>query len=323
MRRSRVCWVKLQMHVPRTWGYVSPLAPLEAKGDRDSEQRGGTSKKLKQDASPLGRSCACAYSRQLTVGPASRIHSRAGWSIATKRTNHLHMITTEDITIAKDVILAIAGVTTACVAVRGLNTWSRQLEGTANYEVARKLARAVYRLRNEIQACRANRIRAAEFPDGYKNMFKNSASDNGQAYAYVFSNRWGPVQEALIELDAQTLEGEALWGGSVRDKTDQIRTVARRLNVAMEAFVDNEFSGGDVFNRDQGFGVRVRSEVFASSGDEGNDLTKDLFSAVASIEAELRPHLRRKADVSGFSWLRRAIEAASTFPRSWKRSSRR
>lgn len=198
------------------------------------------------------------------------------------------------ITIGKDVILAIAGAITACVAVRGLNTWARQLKGTANFEVARKLAKATYRLRNEIELCRAPFVRAGEYPDGYRNHGKSTAQEKGNAYGHVFANRWAPVYEAIVELDTQTLEAEAIWGSSIREKTELLRTVARNLNAAMEAFISNESSDGEDFRMDREFGVNIRSRVFASPSDADNLLSKELQSAILAIEAELKPHLRRK-----------------------------
>lgn len=204
------------------------------------------------------------------------------------------MTVPEFITMGKDVILAIAGAVTACVAVRGLNTWARQLKGTANFEVARKLAKATYRMRNEIQLCRSPLIRAGEFPEGHKNHLKGGGQEGGSAYAHVFANRWAPVYEAIVEFDAQTLEAEAIWGSSIREKTDQLRLVARKLNAAMEAFISNELSDGQDFKTDRDFGVKIRSQVFASSTATDNELSMELQAAILAIEAELQPHLRRK-----------------------------
>ncbi len=42
----------------------------------------------------------------------------------------------ETITAAKDILLALAGIVTAGVAMKGLSTWRRQLCGTADFETA-------------------------------------------------------------------------------------------------------------------------------------------------------------------------------------------
>lgn len=200
----------------------------------------------------------------------------------------------EIITAVKDAVLAVAGATTAVVAVRGLKTWSRQLRGTADFEVARALAKATYKLRDEIQIYRSPLIRASEFPDDYKNPRSTDRQENSaNAYGHVFSTRWQPVYAAQQEFDTQTLEAEALWGQPIRTNTDELRRLIRILGAATEAYIDNEGAGGENFKSDKAFGVKIRSEVFASPQAQDNELSKSFQSAVRSIEAELKPHLKR------------------------------
>lgn len=201
--------------------------------------------------------------------------------------------TLEVITALKDGILAIAGATTAIVAVAGLKTWSRQLRGTANFEVARSLAKATYRLRDEIRGCRTPLISASEFPDGRS---PSGATPNEQddAYRHVFSARLQPVYAALQEFDVQTLEAEALWGAAIREKTDELRAQVRKLNAAIGAYLSNLASGGEDFGSDRALGVQIRAEVFAPATSQDNALSMAMDNAIRGIEAELRLHLNRK-----------------------------
>ena len=144
----------------------------------------------------------------------------------------------EIITAVKDVFLAIAGATTATVAVIGLNNWNRELRGKATFEVARGLAKATYKLRDEINGCRSPLVRGTEFPDDYDlASSRKTAALEAKAYAHMYSNRWAPVWSAVQEFDTHTLEAEALWGSVIRMKTDELRKVVRELNIAIEAAV--------------------------------------------------------------------------------------
>ena len=204
------------------------------------------------------------------------------------------MSTLEIVTAIKDVVLATAGIVTAVVAVLGLKTWSRQLRGTADFEVARKLAKATYKLRDEIQIYRSPLIRSSEFPDGQRDDRSTDRTETyAKAYGHVFSARWKPVYAALQEFDTQTLEAEALWGTSIRTKTDELRRLLRVLWAATEAYIDNERSGGEHFKSDREFGVKIRLEVFASPQAQDNELSKKFQTAVLAIEVELKPHLKR------------------------------
>jgi hypothetical protein len=202
------------------------------------------------------------------------------------------MTNPEVITAAKDCVLAFAALATSIIAGIGLQTWNRQLKGTANFEVARSLAKATYKLRDDLRMCRSPFISTSEFPAGY-NSLRSDAQETAAAYGHVYSNRWKPVFTALQEFDAQTLEGEALWGGKIRETTDQLRKVVRQLNAALDAFISDKASGGRDFESDRNFGVKIRSEISASDSDEKNLLNISTSSAISAIESELRPHLKR------------------------------
>lgn len=204
------------------------------------------------------------------------------------------MTTPEIITATKDVILALAGGVTACVAVIGLTTWSRQLHGTTKFEVARGLAKATYKLRDEIRSYRSPIIRAGEFPDEYRNFGGVKDPDTeANAYAHVYTARLQPIVSALQEFDTQTLEAEAIWGEKIRERTDSIRRLVIKLNAATEAFIANEKSGGEDFKQNRQFGIQIRSEVSASRSDSENAFTIEVVAAVSAIEDELKPHLKR------------------------------
>lgn len=205
----------------------------------------------------------------------------------------------EFITAVKDVAVAVAGITTAIVAVLGLKSWSRELRGKANFEAARGLARAAYKLRDELVLCRNPFVRAIEFPEALRNpVSRKEGLSRETAYSHVFTNRWNTVFAALQEFDAQTLEAEALWGQPIREKTDALRMVVDKLYAAIDAFIDNEAAEGQLFATDQEFGSKIRAEIFAARKDTKNALSIELASAMAAIESELRPHLRILANPS-------------------------
>ena len=204
------------------------------------------------------------------------------------------MLMQEYVLIVKDVVLAIAGVITAAVAVIGLQTWSRQLRGTANFEAASALARSTYKLRDQIWSCRSPVILKNEFPEWYSSKLDElQASEKVKAYAHVFDVRWKPVYEALQEFDAQTLESEALWGTEIRNRTDILRQTLQRLRAAIEAYIDDVGSNWNMFKSDPEFGRKIQSEVFRSGQFQNNELSNEIALAIRAIEDELKPHLKR------------------------------
>jgi len=204
------------------------------------------------------------------------------------------MTTPEIISAVKDVILGIAAATTATVAVIGLKSWSRELKGKAEFEVARNLIRATYKLRDELQNCRSPFVSALEFPEGYQGALgKTSAQEEAQAWSHVYKKRWEPVWSAIQEFDSHTLEAEALWGKEVRARTDQLRECVKELYVAIDALISDKANRGEHFQSDKEFGRKIRSTVSASRDDEENELSKKISGAIGAIEGQIRPHLRR------------------------------
>jgi hypothetical protein len=201
----------------------------------------------------------------------------------------------EVITAIKDIALAFAGVITAAVAVKGLGTWNRQLRGTVQFEVARSVARAAYKLRDALRACRSPWISGHEFPEEYhQGGMKKTPEQEAAGYAHVYSKRWAPVWDALQELDASTLEAEALWGAPIRQATDLLRKVVREVNVAIDAYISNAASGGADFADDREYAQDIRRTLWGSPTDAKNSINTQLADAISAIDDQVRPHLQRR-----------------------------
>lgn len=201
------------------------------------------------------------------------------------------MTSLEVISVTKDIILIFAAIATAHVAINGLQSWSRELKGKADFEVARNLIRSVYKLRDELRYCRSPWVTMDEFPEDYDSNNKTPEIE-AKAYAFIYSNRWKPVAAALQDFETQALEAEALWGSEFKPKTDELRQCARNLQVALEADISNKASGGEDFRCDPEFGKTIKSKIWATHDDK-NDLTLKISHAINEIEKNIRPHFRR------------------------------
>ncbi|MFT6910353.1 MAG: hypothetical protein ACJAS1_007081 [Oleiphilaceae bacterium] len=196
-------------------------------------------------------------------------------------------------TIIKDIALSLAAITTATVAILGLKSWSRELKGKAEFEVGRALILTTYKLRDELKYTRSPWLAGHEFPDDYPISSKDRTPEiEANAYAYVYANRWKPVAEAIQSFETQALEGEALWGKPMREKTNEMKQCARNLQVSIDAFIHNKSEGGESFRSDREFGKSIQSDVWAGN-DKENKLTIQITNAVEALEEEIRPHLKR------------------------------
>ena len=200
----------------------------------------------------------------------------------------------EFVSVIKDILLSIAAIVTASVAIIGLRSWKKELSGKASFEVARGLIRATYKLRDEINYGRSPFTHANEFPDDYDPRNKTEEKE-AKAWAYIFTNRWKPIAEAILEFDANVLEAEALWGGEIKDKTSELKRCAHNLRASMESYVRNEASGGRNFESNNSLSERIHSEIWSGWGDEGetDKLSERINDSIYNIESELRPYLTR------------------------------
>lgn len=200
------------------------------------------------------------------------------------------MCTMEIITIIKDIFISIAAATTAFVAYKGLQKWQKELNGKANFDTARALIRSTYKLRDEIEYSRSPFIPAGEFPKNYDPLNKTDES-RGDAFAHVYSKRWESIVEAIQDFDAYVLEAESLWGTRIKEKTNVLRSCVIELRTAMDAYISNEYSGGEYF-KDRDFSKSMRSIVSNTQKDK-NELTLKINAAIKEIENEISPHLNR------------------------------
>jgi hypothetical protein len=91
----------------------------------------------------------------------------------------IHMNTLEVLSIIKDISLSVAAGVTAYVALTGLGKWEKELNGKANFDVARELARSVYAVRDGIAYCRSPFTEAQEFPEGYDALGEQNREKEG------------------------------------------------------------------------------------------------------------------------------------------------
>jgi len=202
----------------------------------------------------------------------------------------------EWVSIVGDAIVAISALGTASAAIWGLRSWHRELQGKAQFDVARSLIKATYSLRNELQYARSRLILAQEFPVGFHEEAdsRTSRAKKAAAYQHMFARRWEPIWPALKEFDAYSLEAEVFWGDDIRTATGALRDAVTKLRTAADAWIANEASEGEDFRSDDAFAKQIRAEVFASPAKAHDPLSKQIADAVVSIESHVRPHLLRE-----------------------------
>jgi hypothetical protein len=96
------------------------------------------------------------------------------------------------VSVGKDVLVAVAAAVGAAVAVLGLNTWNRQLKGSAEYDFARRILKITYRLRDAMTKVRHPAMWAAEMPQPPPEEAKSMSGEEIFYYrhARAYQARW-------------------------------------------------------------------------------------------------------------------------------------
>jgi hypothetical protein len=168
----------------------------------------------------------------------------------------------------KDFIVSCAAMFTAWVAYKGISKWRNEESGKVDFDLARRLGKTVYRMRDLLSNARRPFIMNYEFPAGYNS---NDKERQAEAYSHLFTQRFSPVRDCAIEIQSLRNEVEALWGTEIVIKLDELLTRVRYLQTAMTAFVSDKQDYGSHFKSDKAFGDSVRARVF----DDGNALNLD------------------------------------------------
>jgi hypothetical protein len=102
------------------------------------------------------------------------------------------------VTLAKDIITGLAAIAAAYVAFVGLQTWKRQLTANAEYQLARRVLVAVYKVSDAINNCR---IFASEMDSEVVDVTQK-----------IHDSKFDKLDEEQASLDVELLEAEAVWG---------------------------------------------------------------------------------------------------------------
>jgi hypothetical protein len=200
------------------------------------------------------------------------------------------------VTIAKDVILAVAAIIGTVVAVLGLRTWSRQLKGGVEYELTRRLLRNAYRVREAIAAVRAPFMSAAEMalPDDERaKLSREQAAHYGSVRGY--EKRWEGVTSAIGDLRTDLLEAEAVWGSNVHVVFDPLLKLHRELFVTVHMYLQASDPARPESSREALHAQleKGRDVLYGLAGSEADAFGNDVAAAIRGVEGFLKPHLRK------------------------------
>lgn len=205
----------------------------------------------------------------------------------------LEATTVQAISTVKDVILAGAGVFGAVIAWRGLRTWNRQLKGSVEYELTRRLLKCTYRLREAIKGVRHPIMLASELelPDRPEPMPIAERRFLGRAKAY--QARWEKVDTARNNLQTEMLEAEVVWGKTIYAKFEPLFKLQHELFSDVQSYLGITNPDEGIISKDAWRKIRAsrREVLYDMLGSRPDPYSDDIAKAISEIESYLKPHL--------------------------------
>ncbi len=202
---------------------------------------------------------------------------------------------------AADLVSAIGSILTvpavfygAWVAHQGLNTWRKQLRGTYEFDLARRLLRAVLEVGDELESFRGTMLSNAEMFEAMKCAGIDMASVNvmkdPRAEPLAYRRRWRRVLKARSRLHVAVVEAEVIWGNDAKAIELDLEKPLRLVYAAMEMFADrNDRATESKETRD--LYHKLRGHL--NSGAKPDEIADQVAAATKRFEDFVSPHLRR------------------------------
>jgi hypothetical protein len=195
----------------------------------------------------------------------------------------------------KEFILTAVAVAAAVVAIIGLTTWRRQLGGTAEYELARRILKEVYQFREALQSVRFPfiSVREMELTEEDGPPPTNDKDKRYRELAKAYQNRYIRVNETKSALEATLLEVEVLWGTELIAKVRKLYNWDGELYAAILDHLDAISSDVSHGGR-QSVDIKKTRDTMNARGDKNKDeFLQGLQADIQEIEKDVKPHLKR------------------------------
>ncbi len=179
-------------------------------------------------------------------------------------------------TAAQQILLTATPITALLIAWSGLNTWKRQLRGSHDFELSRRLLLSLYKSRDALKSARNSFLQPGE-----------SDKDRSDWEVSAYENRWKFVAEAMSELRAANLESEASWGEDFRDESQSLHKLTVKLMIAIRHYLSSQQKGPS----SRLFSEKDEDVLWGSDDDE---YEKALNGVVAAYEKKIKQRMGRK-----------------------------
>src|SRR5262245_4372315 len=182
---------------------------------------------------------------------------------------------------AKNIVAVIAPLIALFIAWRGLSTWNRQLKGTRDSDLSRRILVALYKAEMMIREIRSPLVEIKLPPETSR--LDQEAAD--KAWAKHYEDRWKALSEILAELKAAGLEAKAVWDKNFMEEMQpffaEISELYSHLNDHIQKRLNQDYD--PLYDGKEAWKI-----VYATSKD---DFGKRIKESVEKIDENVRQRL--------------------------------
>jgi len=177
----------------------------------------------------------------------------------------------------------------------GLSTWRKELKGKSEYELAKRVLKSVYKVREAFKHVRSPAIYQYEYPEGMRNHHGHLKPEhNYEGTAYVYEKRWEKMHEAFKELEEAHLEAQVEWGPEHQDVIVKLRQRRSELLIAIQQMLERKKDPHSEPRKSEEIAEERSVLEHFGKNSKHDKFTPQIDEAVAEFEKWLRPHVRHK-----------------------------
>lgn len=186
-------------------------------------------------------------------------------------------VTRIDWSLTRDVVATFATVAALGIGLAGLFTWRRQLRGTSEYEVAKRILVHAYQIQDAIRSVRNPMLHLSKE--------EVEAGRKLEEEQRVYAERMSAVYEKWAELKVLMLEAKAIWGESAERPFRPLEQRIRELRSALwlHFWMKGAYSGPGTTVDDSAERVEKNDKIVYEVS-EDDEFARSIADAVLNIE---------------------------------------
>ncbi|KJY97383.1 hypothetical protein [Pseudoalteromonas ruthenica] len=189
--------------------------------------------------------------------------------------------------LTKDVVSIVGTIGALTIGGLGLFTWSRQLRGTSEYEVAKKAILNTYEVQQALQSVRN--------PMLYLSKEEVEAGRRLEEEQRIYSERMTYLNEKWAELQMVRLEAKVIWGNEAQDSFNEIQQRIGDLRGAiwLHFWMKGAYAGPGATVDNSPERVRENDKTVYFTSEE-DDFSQKIAESTAKVEKFFGSKVRTK-----------------------------